>query len=143
MSQRQKQRDHHEYKHNRADDEHQPPEPAQILCLWTSRVDRVLNTAARGETQCRDERQQALPRASRCARPFDHCGGSVVCCGIFLSVRCSERRAFIESLRVGATSFRNWPLIERTYATICCTWLSGIFWRNEGMPFGRPSTIVE
>jgi hypothetical protein len=34
------------------------------------------------------------------------------------------------------------PLSDRTYATISHTCDAGIFPANEGMPLGRPSTIV-
>src|SRR5215210_6226872 len=97
---------------------------------------RFLNAAARGKAQRNNQRRQALNYTSHCARCLHHCGGAVVCCGVFLSVRCSDLRSFISSLRFGSTSLRNCPLIDRTYATSCCTCASGILWRNEGMPFG-------
>jgi hypothetical protein len=34
------------------------------------------------------------------------------------------------------------PLSERTYATSCHTCCAGTLPANDGMPFGRPCTIV-
>src|ERR1041384_5125383 len=111
ISQRQQQRDHHDHKHHRTDDEKQPPEPAEVLRLWATRVERVVNAATRRNAQHRSERRADL---QGCVSRLDHCGGGLEFCGISRLVRCSERRAFMSSLRVGETSLRSCPLIERT-----------------------------
>ena len=48
----------------------------------------------------------------------------------------------IWSLRAGAASGGTSPLNERTYATSCQIWSSGILPRNDGMPLGSPSRIT-
>jgi hypothetical protein len=57
-------------------------------------------------------------------------------------VRPSGSFASIASRREGAASKGARPLSERTYAVICQTWSSGMRPRNDGMPFGLPSTMV-